>query len=308
MESLDDRKLLAKMLTIRILEDKLQELCYAGEAGDLHFNKGQEAISVGASEALLPTDYVVTHHRTIAHAVAQGVPLRPLVAEVLGRKSGVNGGMAGEMHVSYPPVRYLFSFQIVGTCVPVAAGIAWSVKNYLKSKDIVACFVGDAASSNGQFHEGLNIASVRSVPLLLICENNELAGNIRPEFYLPTKSVAERAAAYGIESSSADGNRVDEVVDAVREAADKVRRNSKPYLLEFHTTRLCWHKQGQSDARSKEELAELAKRDPLTYEEKRLGITTKERESLESSVSRVVNDAIEYALKEPYPESPSAGK
>lgn len=306
METVVEIELYKRMLKIRVLEDELQRLCLEGDAGDLHFSKGQEAISVGACAALRPTDYIVTHHRTIAHSVSRGMPLKPLVAEILGRESGVNGGMAGEMHISYPKLRYMFSFQLVGTCVPVAAGLAWTVKNYLKGSDIVACFFGDAATSNAQFHEGLNIASVRKAPLLMLCENNGLAGNIRPEFYLPTKTIAERAKAYGIESSQVDGNHLDEVMQAVSEASTVVRETSKPYIVDMNTTRLCWHKQGQPDARSKSELAELAKRDPLLYEERRLELSEAQKEDIKAEISQEVKEAIQYALGEQFPSLPSA--
>ncbi|MDV3278473.1 MAG: thiamine pyrophosphate-dependent enzyme [Nitrososphaerales archaeon] len=236
---MEERALYEKMLTIRLFEDEMQKLCLSGEAGDLHFNKGQEAISVGACEALRWTDYTVTHHRTIAHSIARGVPLGPLVAELLGKATGFNKGMAGEMHVRYPALRYMFSFQLVGTCVPVATGLAWAVKNYRKEDNIVAVFFGDAATGNGQTHEGLNIASVRKVPLLLICENNGLAGNVRKEYYLPTDTVSERAAAYGIQASKLDGNHLPDVIESVRKGAKYVREKSAPYLLEMDTTRLC---------------------------------------------------------------------
>jgi TPP-dependent pyruvate/acetoin dehydrogenase alpha subunit len=290
-----------KMLTIRLLEDELQKLCLTGEAGDLHFSKGEEAISVGASAELRPTDYIVTHHRTISHSIAQGIPLKPLVAEILGKATGINHGMAGEMHLRYPKAGFMFSFQLVGTCVPVAAGLAWAVKYYKKEDSIVACFFGDAASSNGQTHEGLNIAAVRRLPLLLICENNGLAGNIRKELYLPTPTVAARAAAYGIQSKRIDGNRLPEVMTAVKEAAAKVRGESKPFLLEMETTRLSWHKQGQPDTRSKEELAELAKRDPLLYEENRLRLRASQRSAFENEIHREIADAIEEARRAPFP-------
>lgn len=302
----DEFELYRKMLTIRLLEDELQKLCLLGEAGDLHFNKGQEAISVGACAALRSTDYMVTHHRTIAHSLAKGVPLQPLVAELLGKATGFNKGMAGEMHVRYPAVRYMFSFQLVGTCVPVATGLAWAVKNYLKEDNVVAVFFGDAATGNGQTHEGLNIASVRKVPLLLICENNGLAGNVKKEYYLPTETVAERASAYGIDASRVDGNHLPEVVDAVTKASKHVRERCEPYLLEMETTRLCWHKQGQADARSKEEIAELAKRDPLTFEENRLRISREVKEKLLVSINAEIQYAIESARRAPFPRLPFA--
>lgn len=294
-------ELYKQMLTIRLLEDELQKLCLLGEAGDLHFNKGQEAIAVGACAALRPTDYIVVHHRTIAHALAKGVPLYPLVAEILGKATGVCGGRAGEMHIRYPAARFMFSFQLVGTCVPVAAGLAWAVKDYLKSNDIVAVFHGDAATSNGQWHEGLNIAAVKNVPLLLLCENNGLAGNVRSPFYLPTETVMERAQGYGIWANRVDGNHVGVVQDAVKEASDYVRKHSRPYLIEFDTTRLGWHKQGQRDVRSKEELEELAKRDPLLYEERRLGIDEETKKQVSTAAREEVMAAIELARQDPSP-------
>lgn len=296
-------ELYKRMLNVRLLEDELQKLCLLGEAGDLHFSKGQEAISVGTCAALEQNDYMVTHHRTIAHSIAKGVPLKPLVAEILGKESGFNRGLAGEMHVRYPKARYMFSFQLVGTCVPVAAGLAWAVKNYLREPNIVACFCGDASSSNAQFHEGLNLASVRKVPLLLVVENNGLAGNIRQEYYLPVKTVSERAAAYGIGATRIDGNKLPEVMETVRRVARAMREKPEPYMIEMETTRLCWHKQGQPDARSKEELAELAKRDPLLFEEGRLGITKQQKDEMVSQLSREIGEAIRVSREAPFPSS-----
>lgn len=252
------------MALVRALEGELQELCFQGLAGDLHFSKGQEAIAVGACAALRETDYIVAHHRTIAHAVAKGVPLYPLVAELLGKKDGLNGGVAGEMHMSDPEHRFMFTFQLVGTCVPVAAGLAWAIKEHKKTNDIVAVFHGDAATSNGQWHEGMNIAAVQGVPLLLICENNGLAGNITPKYYQPdSASISWRANAYGVGAKIIDGNDIAIVRAEVAKAAHWVRTASQPFLLECRTNRLGWHKQGMPDARSKEALAKLAESDPL---------------------------------------------
>ena len=252
------------MLYIRLVEDRLQELCLEGKAGDLHFSRGQEAISVGVMSVLRETDYIAVHHRTIAHAISKGVPLRPLLAEILGKAEGLNGGMAGEMHMSCLENRFMFSFQLVGTCVPVAAGIAWAIKNVKKTDDVVVVFHGDAATANGQWHEGVNIAAVQRLPLLLVCENNHLAGNVRPEHYMPV-APATRAKGYGIKSYWVDGNDIAWVADAAREAAGYVRRNSKPFLLDCATTRLGRHKQGQGDLRSVAEKDALALRDPLLH-------------------------------------------
>jgi len=294
-----------QMLLVRVLEEELQTLCDTGEGSDMHFNRGQEAIAIGVCAALQPTDFTVTHHRMIAHAVAKGVPLYPLVAELLGKADGVNGGMAGEMHLRHPASGFMHSFQLVGTALPVAAGLAWAAKYYQKIDAIVAVFCGDAATSNGQFHEGMNLAAVQKVPLLVICENNGLAGNVRSPVYLPTKTVAERASAYGIRAVTIDGNRVDEVFRVAKEASAYVREESQPFMVECNTTRISRHKQGQGDLRTKEEIADLAKRDPLLYEEKRLGLGLQEKASLLAATRALVQEVVTKVRAAPAPRFPT---
>ncbi len=264
LEISDRLNLEDKMLFIRAVEDQLQLLCLSGELkADLHFSRGQEAIAVGVCAALRDTDYVLTHHRVIAHAIAKGVPIQPLLDELMGKVTGLNGGLAGEMHLSDPEHRFYVASQLVGTCMPVAAGIAWAVKNYKKTDDIVVVFHGDAATANGQWHEGMNLAAVNKVPLLVVCENNHLAGNVKPEHYMTGDCLGSRAKGYGLEHFQIDGNNVQEVYKWAKLSSDRVRKFNYPILLECLTTRLGRHKQGQGDLRSKEELEELAERDPL---------------------------------------------
>jgi len=290
------------MVLIRVVEDRLQELCLKGEAGDLHFSKGQEAISVGVCAALRPTDYIVTHHRTIAHEIAKGADLHKLLAEILGKATGINGGLAGEMHINNPEIGHAFSFQLVGTCVPVATGLAYALRYYRKTDDVVAVFFGDAASSNGQFHEALNIAKIRKVPLLLVCENNGLAGNIRKEYYLPTDTVAERMAAYGIACRTIDGNYVGDVFQTVKDVVEYyVRPLSNPQLIEMDTTRLCWHKQGQRDIRSPEEIAKLAERDPIKLQAEFLGLSEPRQLFIWQETSEYVDRTLARVKEDPWP-------
>jgi len=291
-----------RMVTVRLVENKLQECCFRGEAGDLHFSKGQEAISVGVCAALRPTDYIVTHHRTIAHEIAKGASLHSLIAEIFGKATGINKGLAGEMHINNPEIRHMFSFQLVGTCVPVAVGLAYALRYYRKTDDIVAVFFGDAATSNGQVHEALNIAKIKRVPLLLVCENNGLAGNITKEYYLPTETVAERMAAYGIKAHTLDGNDVKKVMVATQIAAGEVRESSTPYLLDMNTTRLCWHKQGQKDVRSQEELQMLAERDPLLLMERRMKLTLENKKKIWKSIEEELDVTFAKAKKDPWPK------
>jgi len=290
------------MLTARLLEDRLQKICLAGEAGDLHFSKGQEAISTGVCAALRPTDHMVTHHRTIAHEVARGADLYKLVAEVLGKRTGFNGGRAGEMHISNPDIRHAFSFQLVGTCIPVAAGLAWALRYHHKNDEIVACFFGDAASSNGQFHEACTIAAIHKVPLLLVCENNGLAGNVTKDKYLPTANVAERMGSYRIPAKTIDGNDVRFVESSARLLLAWIRDGNGPAMLECLTERLCHHKQGQGDIRTKEKLAELALRDPLILEAERLGLSSDAQTTMENEINAEIDRVLERVRLDPVAE------
>ena len=258
---------------------------------------GQEAIAVGVCAALQPQDLLVVHHRMMGWALSKGVPLDLLVAELLGHPSGICGGKGGEMHMTAMKYGLAHSFQLVGTVIPVAAGVGWALKNYKKSDGIAVAVCGDAATANGQFHEGLNIAAVNKVPMLLIVENNGLAGNVRPEYYLPC-SIVERAHGYGVTAGRVDGNHVDKVYEAVKLAAEWVREGSRPYLLECICTRLGKHKQGQGDIRPAAEIAKLALRDPLLYEEQRLKITGEVKEQLYAAAREEVMQAIGFAQKE----------
>ena len=249
-----------QMVLIRVLEDRLQAMCDAGECtADLHLNIGQEAIPVGVCAALQPQDLVLTHHRMIAWALCKGVPLDVLVKELLH-------GAAGEMHFRAPEYGFLHSFQIVGTVVPVAAGVAWAMKHVQKTGGIVVAVCGEAATANGQFHEGLNIAAVQKLPLLLVVENNGLAGNVPLEYYSPfgyAVAGSARAAGYGVYPERADGNDVEDVRKRASQVRELVLRKQQPALLSCQTWRLGKHKQGMGDLRSKEEMELLREQDPL---------------------------------------------
>jgi TPP-dependent pyruvate/acetoin dehydrogenase alpha subunit len=261
------------MLRIRAVEDRLQTYCDRGLAGDLHFSKGQEAIAVGVMAALRSSDLFVTHHRTIAHEIARGAELYPLVAEILGKKTGLNRGRAGEMHLHNLAVGHAFSFQLVGTVVPVGAGLAWYRRYVAQTDDVVVVFLGDAAFSNGVVHEGLNVAYVQSVPLVVIVENNHLAGNIAPPHYQTHCSWAERLAPYsGSTVDRVDATDPERVCEAASAAVDEARRLGGPTFLVCDAPRLCWHKQGQRDVRLPTEIAREARFDPLLVMQRRLGL------------------------------------
>ena len=275
-----------QMVRLRVLQERLQALCDAGECeADLHLGIGQEAIPVGVCAALGPEDVVLCHHRMIGWAVSKGVPLEPLVAELLGKETGIAGGRAGEMHLRAPEYGLIHTFQLVGTVIPVAAGVAWGMKQR-GSKGIVVAVCGDAATANGQFHEGLNIAAVNRLPLLVVVENNGVAGNVTANYYSPfdlNSAVYERARAFDVEIDRVDGNDVDEVCSRVKYAMKRIRETSKPFFFECATNRLGRHKQGMGDLRSKEEMARLWAQDPLR------DMTAEERQEAETEVSDLIN-------------------
>ena len=296
--------LFEQMLLVRVLEAELEKLSNTGEVSDLHLNRGQEAIAIGVGAAIRPSDYFVVHHRTIAHAVAKGIPLYPLVAEILGKADGVCGGMSGEMHLSWPRVRFMFSFQLVGTAIPIGAGVAWASRHVKGEDAVTVVFHGDAATSNAQWHEGIGLAKIQRAPLLLVCENNHLAGNIRPDRYMPVQSVAERAAGYGVKTAQVDGNRIDDVIEAARKAIAYVRHESLPFLLECDTTRLAWHKLGQRDIRGSEEMAEQHKRDPVPYLAQLLSYDAERQAACYARAQTVVGEVLGRARAAAPPTEP----
>lgn len=285
------------MLTTRLVEDRLLAMCREGLAGDLHFNRGQEAIATGVCAALRPTDRMVCHHRTIAHQIAKGAPLYPLIAEILGKKTGCNGGRAGEMHISNHAIGHDFSFQLVATCLPVAVGLAWALR-HRKVDDVVACFFGDAATSNGAFHEAMTIASIHRVPLLLVCENNGRAGNVTKEHYLPVATVAQRMSGYDIRAKTIDGNNVALVHREAEMMLEDIRRAPRPLLLECKTERGSPHKIGQGDNRSKEEMAQVAELDPLPREAARTGLSLEQMADMADEINTSLNEIFERIAKD----------
>lgn len=299
----DYLELYEKMVLIRTLETEFLNLAKStGEISDLHLNRGQEAISVGVCSVLRPTDYIATHHRTIAHYLAKGGELQPLVDEILGRSTGICGGRSNEMHIRDPTIGYQFSFQLVGTALPVAAGIAWASKYVKKEDAVTVVFVGDAATSNAQFLEGCNAAALKKVPLLIVIEDNHLAGNITPNHYLPEGAgIEHRLAAFGIGTLKVDGNKIDEVVDLAKIAISIVRSTSRPTAFLCDTTRLLMHKIGQGDIRTPEQIAELAKRDPIPYLANRLELDKTMQRVIADECLGQVNEALVKGHAAPWP-------
>jgi len=300
-----------RMLRIRHFEDKAEAIHAAGEIpGALHTYAGQEASGVGACIALRNDDYMVGTHRSHGHPIAKGAKLRPLMAELLGKATGICKGKGGSMHLSDFSVGSLGETSIVGSGIPVAAGAALGSK--LQGNDRVAlCFFGDGATNEGAFHEGMNLAAVWKLPAIFVCENNGYAVSTPASAAVPVKDIAERAKAYAMPAIIVDGQDVDAVEAAVTEAVERARTGGGPTLVETKTYRYADHavNMGRILLDRGTEVDEWRKRDPLTLYRARLleaGIHAAILDSMEQEVADEVADALQFARDSAYPEQADA--
>ncbi|MEP6905321.1 MAG: pyruvate dehydrogenase (acetyl-transferring) E1 component subunit alpha [Gemmatimonadales bacterium] len=260
------RELLRSMLLQRRFEERCAEAYALGKIGGFcHLYIGQEAISTGTMSVLRPDDYVVTSYRDHGQAIARGVPPRRVMAELFGRRDGCSKGKGGSMHIFDKSVGFLGGHGIVGAHVPLAAGVGWAIK-YRKGDQVCVCFFGEAAVNIGAFHEALNMAALWNLPTVFVIENNRYGMGTAISRSTANEDVRARAAAYRMPGESVDAQDVFAVRDAMGRAVDLARKEAKPTLIEMRTYRFMGH--SMSDAasgtyRSKEELEESMKRDPI---------------------------------------------
>src|SRR3990172_8466098 len=227
--------LLREMLRIRRFEEKCVELYSLGKIhGFLHLYIGEEAVAVGAMQALKPEDRIVSTYREHGHALARGMPMGPLMAEMFGKANGCSRGRGGSMHLFDASRRFYGGYAIVGGGLPIAVGLALADK-LQALPNITACFFGDGAVAEGEFHESMNLAALWKLPVLFICENNLYAMGTALERHQSQINIALKAAAYGVPAEAVDGMNVTAIEAAAWAAAEKVRNGNGPYLLECRT-------------------------------------------------------------------------
>lgn len=294
-----------KMLEIRRFEEAIADLYYKGLVpSSAHLYIGQEAVAVGVCQALREGDLVITTHRGHAHNIAMGVPMDKVAAEILGRAYGTCGGRGGSMRVSSPEHGVVYACPIVGSNIPIAAGMGWAIR--MRGEDrVVACFFGDGAANIGAFHEGLNLASVWKSPVVYVCENNLYALSVRTARVTSVESIAERVAAYNIPGVVVDGNDVVAVYEEAVKAVERARRGGGPTLMECRTYRWLGHHAGDPGTayRAREEVEEWKARCPIKRVRESLmdmGLS-EDVERIEAEVSKRVEEAVEKALNSPYP-------
>jgi pyruvate dehydrogenase E1 component alpha subunit len=292
--------LLKEMLRIRQFEDRCAELYQQQKIhGFLHLYNGHEAIAVGAVQALEPQDAVVATYREHGHALARGIPMPALMAEMYGKQTGVSGGRGGSMHIFHKPSRFFGGNAIVGAGIPVAAGLALADK--LRGLTAVtACFFGEGAVAEGEFHESMNLAALWHLPVLFLCENNLYAmgtaltrSESQPDLHL-------KAASYGMPSQAVDGMDVMAVRTAVRQAVVAIRAGQGPQFLELRTYRLRAHSMFDAQLyRDRAEVAAWRQRGPIisfTNQYKSAGLLTEaDYLRLEQAANQEVDAAVEYA-------------
>jgi 2-oxoisovalerate dehydrogenase E1 component len=242
--TLDDAALLALFDTMALIaatDDALRGAISAGSATLAYYSpRGQEAVAAGFAAALGPDDYLVTTYRGLHDQIAKGVPLRPLLAEMLGRAEGTGKGKGGPMHVVWPEVGLMLTTGVVGSGLPIAAGLAWAASRQGEGRVTVVSF-GDGATNIGAFHEAANLAAVWGLPVVFLCQNNGYGEHTAFADHLRVEHVAQRAAAYGMPGVTVDGNDPIAVHGAVSAAARRARAGEGPTLVEAVTYRLFGH-------------------------------------------------------------------
>ena len=292
----------ADMLRIRRFEDAVHRLFLSGEIeGTTHLCQGQEAVSVGVARALdHGSDIVAATYRGHGACLAMGVDPEALFAELLGRAAGVCGGRAGSMNLVDLEHRVLGCFAIVGGSIGAATGAGMSAQAR-RHGGIAAAFFGDGATNQAYFHECLNLAAVRRLPVLYVCENN-LYGEWTPMAAVTAGAdIAARAGAYGMPGVAVDGNDVEAVLAAARTAVARARAGEGPTLLECRTYRHKGHSRTDpARYRPADELEAWLARDPLTLV---AGVLeSRQRAEIDAAVTAEIDAALRAARETPLPD------
>ncbi len=292
--------LLGAMLRIRAFEDRCYQLYGQMKIrGFLHLCNGEEAIAVGAMQVLGPEDAIVATYREHGHALARGIPMEQVMAELYGKQSGCSRGRGGSMHLFDASRRFYGGHAIVAGGLPVAVGIALAQK--LRAEpNLTACFFGDGAVAEGEFHESLNLAALWKLPVLFVCENNLYAMGTALERAQAEPDISAKAAAYRISAAAIDGMDVLAVQAAVAQACRTVRAGSAPMLLEMRTYRFRAHSMFDPQLyRERAEVEAWQKRDPISSLTERLQalgmLTAADLQRLQRDCETELDAAVQFA-------------
>ncbi len=302
------KQMLRQMILVRAFEEKLEEL-YQRKAmfGSTHSYRGQEAIAAGVCSALQHSDLIASYHRGTGHLIAKGADLYTLLCECMGRGDGYSKGRGGKMHMGDMGFGFIGNTGTVGGTVPTATGAALAAK-VRGSAEVVASFFGDGAANQGVVHEAMNLAGVWKLPVIYVCENNQYAMTVSLEKSVAIKHLSERAAAYGFEGKTIDGNDVEAVYLATQAAAAKARSGGGATFLECITYRWDGHFGGDPGTgyRSKEEIEAWKLKCPIKRLKEKLiqegNLTEQEFATSSAAVYAELNEVAKRAEAAPLPQ------
>lgn len=299
---LDDRMLLEmyrKMVTIRDFTRRAHRESSAGNIPvAVPANIGEEGSAVGVCAALRPDDRITSTHRSLGHAIAKGVDIKLIMAELFGRSNGCCGGKGGTMHIADFSVGMLGANGIVGGGLPIATGAALAAQ--MDGGDsVAAAFFGDGASNEGTFHSTLNLAAIWKLPIIFVCENNGWAIGVPASYALSVEDVSVRAVSYGIPGLTVDGTDVLAVYEVMEQAVARARSGDGPTLIE------CKNYRWDTNSPMREEEARGGLRDPvLAFRESLLADGTTDAaavKDIEKGVEVAVSEAVAFAAAGPVP-------
>jgi len=297
-----------KMLEIRHFDTAAGEMFLRGQIkGSIHSYIGQEAIAVAFCTVLRPDDWITSTHRGHGHAIAKGSDLKRIMAEILGKETGYCKGRGGSMHVTDANSGNLGALPIVASGLPIGVGAALSARMRREDR-VVVCFFGEGGTSQGTYHEAVNLAAVWKLPVVFVCENNVYAVSTHVCEAVPVADLADRAKAYGIPGINVEASDLLAVYDVAEATVDRARHGGGPSFVACHTYRLEGHYVGEPRVyRSREEEADAWKNDPLprfrTWLVNHGVLTEIEADALEEDVKRAVADAIAFAKASPEPSA-----
>lgn len=302
-----------RMLRIRLFDERASKMVKRGKIpGTVHTSIGQEAQVVGACMALKPDDYMTGNHRSHGHPIGKGSSLGPLMAELLGKETGVCKGKGGSLHLADFSVGSLGESGVVGSSIPIATGAGLSAQ-VLGNDRVSLAFFGDGGGNQGGLYEALNLASVWKLPVIYLCENNQYALST-PAHTVTAGKIADRASGFNVPGVRVEnGQDVLAVHEATSEAVERARAGEGPTLLEVVTYRYQEHSEGlrlSTDYRDEEEREEWLSRDPIsTFRDvliEREVATDEELDELEQEVTEEVEEAVKFAEESPDPDPESA--
>jgi pyruvate dehydrogenase E1 component alpha subunit len=294
------------MVLIRRFEEKCAELYAQGDIGGfLHLYIGQEAVGVGAISALTDDDHVITAYRDHGQAIARGLDLNALMAEMTGKATGVSKGKGGSMHLADVSKNFWGGYAIVGGHLPLAAGIALA-EQYEDRPGVVLCFMGDGSTNIGYFHESLNLSAVWDLPVLWMVENNQYGMGTAVQRASAVEHMTQKADGYGIPAAQVDGMDVLAVKTATEEALAHIRAGNGPYFLEALTYRFRGHSMGDPERyRQPEEIEKWQEDDPIGRFHRHLlkekVATEKQLDAVQLQVDEEMAEAVRFAEESPLP-------